>query len=191
MKPIITILCLLTYFTINLSAQEIAFGAKAGLNISSWNTNADDTGARLAYHLGVVGQYPLNEGLSANAELLFSSQGVKSTDNQNPGRSVFNYIGVPLFVGYEITPDISVHGGIQPSFLLSAKTIYTDINRDVDIKDEFSGLDFALIFGGEYMVQEQVFAGLRFAFGMNDIAESAFGEAKSIVVQLFGKYMFP
>ena len=191
MKNLLITFLLTCMASFGMLAQDLSFGAKAGINFSNWSTNADDTGGKVGFLIGAFGQYPIQDNLFAQAELLFSNTGVTSTDDDNPGHSNLNYISIPLLAGYQITPEISAHAGFQPSFLLSAKTKYTDIDATDDIKDEISGFDLAFFFGGEYMVQEGINAGLRIALGLTDIIEDNFGEAKNVLVQIYGTYQFP
>ncbi len=120
------------------------------------------------------------------AEILFSGQGV--TDKDSDAKAIFNYLSIPLLATYAVMPELMVHAGLQPSILLSANQKYDD--DKFDIKDEFSSLDFSLVFGGEYTIQEQIAAGLRLTLGLNDIADGDVGEARNRVIQLYAIYFF-
>lgn len=191
MKALFSFIFLIAFLPFMI-CQDLAFGAKLGINFAGWSSNADDVGTRLGWHLGGTATYPLQEALSARGELLFSMQGVRSTDDDIEGRSSQLYLSIPLLADYAITEAASVHAGFQPSFLLSAKQKITEPNkRTVDVGDEFTSLDFAFVFGGEYQVQEMINVGLRVVLGLSDIITYDEGEAKHRVVQLFGRYRLP
>ena len=68
-----TLLFAILFCCSSLFAQEITLGPKAGLSLSAWSTNADDTKLRLAYHAGAFAKYPIFEQFQVQGEILFSS----------------------------------------------------------------------------------------------------------------------
>lgn len=171
--------------------EDITYAAKIGMNINFWSTNATDVGAKIGLQLGGVAEYPINDKFGTQAELLISWQGAKSTSSSNPGRIAITYLAIPLLATYEVIPDLNVHAGIQPSFALSRKQVITSgpAEGKYDAKDDIMGFDFSLVFGGEYVVYEQISAGLRFTIGLNDIGVGG-REIKNRVIQIYGKYAF-
>lgn len=168
-------------------AQDVTIGAKGGLTISNWSSNFDNITSKLAFHLGGYGHYVLQDNLGLQAELLFSAAGAKSTGNPE-GKINTGHLSIPLLAVYSVAEDVSLHGGLQISLLLSAKSEITsgpDSGTKIDQKDEFTSGDFALVLGGQYDINEQVSAGLRVALGLNNVATDEGDEIKNVLFQIF------
>ncbi len=78
------------------NAQEVKFGAKAGVNITNVSGDAPGQKARTAFHLGGVAKISLTDKLSFQPELLYSLQGYKYDRGDFEGKYKFDYLNVPL-----------------------------------------------------------------------------------------------
>ena len=91
MKKLFTITMALVAFTI--SAQNITFGAKAGLNFASMaGDDADGLDGRTSFHLGVTAEIEMSDTFSIQPELLYSGQGY-TIDGDVTGK--VDYINLP------------------------------------------------------------------------------------------------
>jgi hypothetical protein len=127
-----------------LSAQEVKFGAKGGLNISTINVNdtslavQEDSKSAIGFHLGGFAEIKLTDKFALQPELLFSLQGAKSeyteTDVETfPGGGVVtgtfenkstvktSYINLPILAKFYATEKLFFVAGPQFGFLTSAK----------------------------------------------------------------------
>lgn len=142
------------------NAQEIKFGAKAGLNMSNFTGDAE-TDSKVGFHVGAFAEIGINEKFAVQPELLFSMLGAKD-DNANYDS---NYILVPVMAKYYATEKLSFEAGPQVGFLMSAKY------DGEDIKDFYKSTDFALNLGAGYDVTENINVGLRYSFGLSNISD--------------------
>ncbi len=191
MKPLIIICCFLTIFSSSSYSQSISIGPKIGVNITNWSTNFDDIGTGIGYHLGAFGNYQLIDQVSLQAELLFTGMGARDIGGSNHGNIITNFIGLPLLANYHINEEITVHGGLEFDFLLSAKTNFTKGPKEgikQDEKDRFNALGIAFILGGEYQFSENVKAGLRIHLGLNNISSEPTDQIKNRVIQLYAAF---
>jgi hypothetical protein len=188
MRKVILLICSL--FVCSASWAQLTIGPKAGINIASWSTTYTNLSSRIAYHLGGFATNPISDKLDIQAELMFSSMGPKNESNSSPGRIVSNYISVPVLAVFHPKEEISVYGGLQFSFLLSATTVVTSGANEgsYDDKDLFNSSDFAFVLGGHYQFSEKIQAGLRVNIGLNDIDPSNEDSIKNTVFQIYAAF---
>jgi long-subunit fatty acid transport protein len=202
-------LLLFTAFTFLFSniniAQGLSFGAKLGVNFASISNSDSETKGRTSFHLGAVAEYAITDKFSGQAEILYSGMGAKteySDDEESfEGKTKLSYISLPLLGKYYVTEDLSIEGGPQFSFLISANEEYTstyeDFNGDTetesgteDIKKGLSGFDFGFGIGGTYKLENGIFFSLRYVLGLSKLAASGDGKNKNNVFQISGGYKF-
>jgi hypothetical protein len=171
-------------------AQGISAGVKAGLNISnqnvSWNGSSIDTKAKVGIHLGGYAVIMLIENFGIQPEILFSMQGAKYPDYD--GKTMFNYLNIPILARYNINEMFSVHAGPQIGFLLSAKS--EDNGDKIDRKDEFDGIDIGGAIGVNAEWPSGINCGIRYVIGFSQISKDVedLGEFKNNVFQLYAAY---
>jgi hypothetical protein len=155
MKKQISILFFACFLLNNANAQ-LSFGAKAGLNVNliTFSDSEIDSQSGLGFHAGGLASFRLNDNLYTNAEVLFSSRGVSSKDEDNDNgvkyeyddKSTFNYIEVPLLVGWGKTSGLQIQAGPAFNLLLGGKdkstTTITDGSEVTTETNEVSGADF-------------------------------------------------
>jgi len=193
-KILLTVVALATF---GLSqAQDIKFGAKAGLNISTITGDLEDAKSLVGAHFGGFAEIKISDKFAFQPELLYSMQGAKSeysesdTDYSYSEESKYKlgYLNIPLMVKYFATDKLFIEAGPQVGFLLSAKQDYsysetymgiTDSASidGIDVKDNFETIDFGLNFGFGYEFTENIFAGARYNVGLSNIAKDS-GDSK-------------
>jgi opacity protein-like surface antigen len=160
----------------NLSAQEVKFGAKIGLNSS--NLRGDmDFDSKIGFNVGAFAEISLLDKFIFQPELLFSTQGAKfETSDANAAVSIkVNYLNIPLMLKYGVTDKLFLEFGPQLGFLLSGKSKFevtyggeTD-SEEEDIKDSSKSFDFGLNFGASFDVAENIMIGARYNLGVSNI----------------------
>ena len=164
---------LLAVFTIlgfaNVNAQEIKFGAKAGLNFSTVNGgNSSNIDYVTSYHVGVVSEIPISEKFSFQPEIMYSRQGYTFNNDV----IAMNYLNIPLMGKYYVTKGLSLEAGPQIGFLLSAK------NEGVKVTNSFTTFDFGFNFGVGYKLENGLNFGARYNLGVTkadtDIRNASF-----------------
>ena len=73
-----TIFLLASLFTIISNAQEIKYGAKLGLNISSFSGDVIGSKSLIGLQVGGFAEIKVNDKFAFQSELFYSTQGAKS-----------------------------------------------------------------------------------------------------------------
>lgn len=155
---------LLAVFTVlgfaNVNAQEIKFGAKAGLNFSTVNgSNTNNIDYVTSYHVGVVSEIPISDKFSFQPEIMYSRQGYSFNNDV----VAMKYLNIPLMGKYYIAKGLSLEAGPQIGFLLSAK------NEGVKVTNSFTTFDFGANFGVGYKLENGLNFGARYNLGITKV----------------------
>lgn len=162
-----------------MNAQEIKFGAKAGLNFATFSdntTNEFDITSDIT--MGVLAEFSISEKFSFQPEILYSGQGTSS--------AILTYINVPLIGKYEVLKGFNLEAGPQIGFLLSAK----DNDTDVSIKDEFTNVAVGVGFGLEYQFNNRLFFNTRYHLGISNIIDIEGASSRNRFLQVSIGYFF-
>lgn len=203
-----------------MQAQEIRFGAKAGVNFASvGGDETDDVDGKTGFHIGGLVEIMITDEFGVQPELLYSAQGSKSEFTEDLGGGFFDimgkytqktkldYINIPIMAKYYVTEGLAIEAGPQIGFLVSANSeseveisgADADIfegdtdSGDVDISDFTSGVDFGVGVGASYRLDMGVFFGARYNLGLsniNDFAGSDDFKNQNNVIQLSVGYLF-
>lgn len=183
MKKVVLVTVLTVLGLVNIQAQDIEFGAKAGLNFAAiYGDNTEDVGPVTAFNFGVMAEIPIAEKFSFQPELLFSGQGY---DIENTTVAL-SYLSLPLMGKYYLTKGLSLEAGPQLGLLLSAKA------GDLDVKDSFNTLDYGVNAGIGYKLDNGLNFGARYNVGLSDInnVEGFSDSYKNGVLQISVGYFF-
>lgn len=176
------------------NAQEVKFGLKAGLNISSFAGDAGDDSPKVGFQVGGFTEIKLTDKFSIQPELLYSAQGAKEKGDVDvngdmyPAEVKYNfaYLNVPIMAKYYVTPKFSLEVGPQIGFLMSAKgkIEVLRITQEIDMKNEVKSIDFGLNFGTGYDFTKNFSAGVRYNLGLSNINDEK-GTDKNIKNSVF------
>jgi len=172
--------CLLFVFG---SAQELSFGVKGGVNVSSVSGNAyvnlGGLTSKVSFHVGGVAEIPISDKFAVQPELLFSSQGNQwnfSGDNLR-----LDYVNLPLLGKYYIIKGLSAEAGAVAGYLISTN----------DIKENFNSIDVAVAIGASYKLNNNMFFSLRYNKGITNInSNDALDSSQNNVLQISAGYSF-
>ncbi|MDQ6527699.1 porin family protein [Flavobacterium sp. LHD-85] len=160
MKKILLLAVFTVLGFVNINAQEIKFGAKAGLNFATISEdNTENADFVTSYNIGIMSEIPLSEKFSFQPEIMYSRQGYSFNNDV----IAMNYLNIPLMGKYYVTKGFSLEAGPQIGFLLSAK------NEKTDVKDSFNTFDFGVNFGLGYKLENGLNFGVRYNLGLTDI----------------------
>ena len=210
MKKII--LTVMAIFAVGAAkAQEIKYGVKAGLNLSTLTGDVAyyDVKSKAGFHVGGFAEFKITDKFAVQPELLYSTQGGKISFSSSDDFSYTNdkrdiklgYLNLPVMAKYYIIPGLSVEAGPQVGFLLSAKNeyqIYSSVSEDLsgsgeeDIKDDSKSVDFGFNLGAGYEFTENIFVQARYNLGLSSINEDSDSDidVKNGVLQLSFGYKF-
>ncbi len=153
-------------------AQDMTFGAKAGLNLADFSGDDSEDSEMLAgAFVGGYVNFSMTDKISIQPEVMFSMQGMKMDDVETK----LNYINIPVMAGYQVMEGLNVHTGPQIGLLMTAED--EDGN---DMKDGFKSTDVAWALGGSYSMNKLSFD-IRYNFGLTEIYESTEVEFEGVV----------
>ena len=160
MKKLLLGAALAVFAFTNVNAQEVKFGVKAGVNLSSISGDeTDDVDGLTSFHIGGVAEIVFSEKFSFQPELMYSAQGYSIDDVDVK----LDYISVPLMAKYYVAEGFSIEAGPQIGILASAKA------EDEDIKDFISGVDFGVGAGVGYKMDSGLNFAARYNLGLSNI----------------------
>ncbi len=179
----------------SLSAQDISFGVKGGVNFANiagdfgagdlYDDN--DTKMKVGFHIGGLAEIMLSEKFALQPELLFSMQGAKSEYDYDDGfdsesfesKINLSYINLPIMAKFYPIENLAIEMGPQVGFLVSAKSDYESTyttggvtvseSGDDDVKDQYKGIDFGLNFGASYKLDSGLFFSARYNLGLTKV----------------------
>ncbi|RDK85348.1 porin family protein [Marinirhabdus gelatinilytica] len=167
-----------------MNAQDLRFGAKAGVNFASiGGDNTDDVEGRTGFHIGGLVEIMFTEKFGIQPEILYSAQGYSLEDEEDgftfSDETNLDYINIPVMAKYYIVEGLAVEAGPQVGFLVSANQEFEVQgpndeqfeSGEEDISDFVSGIDFGLALGASYRLDMGVFFGARYTLGLSNINE--------------------
>jgi hypothetical protein len=161
MKKVFVITMALVAF--NISAQNITYGAKTGLNFATMvGEDAEGLDGRTSFHLGFTAEIEISDTFSIQPELLYSSQGFKQDIDDESDTAKVDYINLPVMAKFYVGNGFSLEAGPQIGFLVSAES------DGEDVKEFLESTDFALNLGAGYKINSKMNIGLRYSMGLTD-----------------------
>ncbi|MDH6253732.1 opacity protein-like surface antigen [Chryseobacterium sp. H1D6B] len=170
------------------SSSPIAFGLKAGLNIST--ISSDDSKSKAGFYGGAFANIPVASSFSVQPEVLYNGLGAKYDGNSDLKINL-SYISVPVMFQYKATPEFYLEAGPQFSFLIDSKLKYQ--SNSTDAKDLVKGFDFGIGIGAGYYFTPNIGVNVRYVAGVTDIAKEVAGnqaDGKNNVFQVGLAYKF-
>ena len=192
MKKLLLVAAIAVFGITSVNAQEVAFGAKAGLNLATiTGDDTDDLVSRTAFHVGVVAEIGISDKFAVQPELLYSAQGAK-VDGEDVDINI-DYINLPIMAKFYVAEGFSLEAGPQVGFLMSAE--FKGGGGELDVKDHLKGIDFGLNLGLGYKMESGLNFSARYNLGLSDANDDPdFFESdsslKNSTIQLSVGYFF-
>ena len=214
MKKLSIFIAIMLFGFSTVNAQDINFGAKAGVNFASiTGDDTDDLDGRTSFHVGIVAEIVISDKFSVQPELLYSSQGATSEDSyteediniKEEGTVKLDYINLPIMAKFYVGEGFSLEAGPQIGFLMNSEIemkltasgagVSESISVTEDLKDHIKGIDFGLNLGVGYKMENGLNFGARYNLGLSDAnddpeffeSDSSF---KNSVIQVSVGYFF-
>ena len=184
-KIILSLVAVATFGAVN--AQDMKFGAKAGINMSNFTGDAN-TDSKIGFQVGAFAEFKVSEKFAVQPEILFSNLGAKYDVLGTTVTENANYILIPVMAKYYVANAFSLEAGPQIGFLMSAKA--KGDGDSVDTKDNYKSMDFGLNLGAGYDVAENINIGLRYSLGLSNIADASGFDVKTSNIALAVGYKF-
>lgn len=181
MKKTILFTVLLVAISMNMQAQLVKFGIKAGVNYANQtgsnitvNSTNYQTDAITSYHAGLIAEIKLVNSFSVQPELLYSTQGATYKNATEEFRNELGYLSIPVLAKINLNKFVSLELGPQASFLLSER-------NNFNVKDA-NTFDFAVVGGLGLNITKNLFIQGRYGLGLTDASRDA--QVKNSVVQI-------
>ena len=167
MKKILLVAAIAVFGFTTLNAQEVSFGAKAGLNLASiTGEDTDDLDGRTAFHVGAIAEISISEKFSVQPELLYSAQGATLSEDGVDVDFKLDYINVPIIAKFYVAEGFSLEAGPQLGFLINSEVEGEGVSIDID--EAVKGFDFGVNFGIGYKLENGLNFGARYNLGLTD-----------------------
>ena len=185
----------------SLMAQDVAYGAKAGVNFATVNFEEElrvEIERRVGVAAGGFVWLPIRGRLGLQPEVLFGQKGVVLKSPASPVADIIaalNYLEVPLLATYRMSGSANrgVYGLAGPSiaFKLSAKTVIrSDDAKEEEDNDEIKNVDVGVVVGAG-MKFDRLVIEARYTFGLTDVRGAEFEDkAQNRVITLLAGVRF-
>lgn len=220
MKKLIILTTIILFGFINLNAQGVNFGVKAGVNNSTLNDLVESTmltfgpgdpqyeflknfTSRTAFHIGIVVEIMVSDKFAIQPEILYSAQGSDYTGfdlasmdrNEGQGTYKFDYLNVPILAKFYLAEGFGLEVGPQIGLLLSATQEYEEVGEEPrKIKEGIEEIDIGVAGGISYKLKGGLNFGGRYIFGLTKFNDREVGdyelEYNQGVVQVYVGYFF-
>lgn len=185
MKNLFLIFTIVLFGFTNINAQNIKYGSKIGINLSTFTGDeTDGLSTRTSLHAGAIAEIKISDDFSFQPELLYSSQGTKSDYSEtlngitiHYSQIKLEYINIPLLAKYYVVENLSLEAGPQIGFLITADREFEKTENgetetgEEDILDEIKGMDFGLNLGLAYKLKSGIFLAAHYNLGLSSINE--------------------
>ncbi|MBR9845154.1 MAG: porin family protein [Algicola sp.] len=137
----------------SVNAQDVSFGALAGLSISSAKVDSGGfsaTESETGFHIGAFADIPLSDTFGVQPELTYTISGDVSLINVN------------AIAKYNVSEEFNIQLGPQIGF------VGGDFGDFLDDADDTTKLNLQLAAGAGYNINENIFVQARYGFQLNN-----------------------
>ncbi len=147
---------------LNSYTQEPTYGVRLGANLSSISSDEipeDLEDSRFGIVVGFLAELPITEKWSIQPEFQYSNQG-----NDDKTLRV-DYLQLPILLKYNFSYKFNIHIGPQIGLKI------WEWEDNAGIEADFNTFDFAAVAGIGVNITENVFADVRYGFGLSNIID--------------------
>lgn len=139
----------------SVQAQDIKFGVKGGLNMSTLTGDAD-VDSKTSFYIGGLADFTVSDKFHVQPELLYSSEG----GDDDTGIS---YLRIPVMAKYYVNDSFNIQAGPELAFKVATEEDAMD--------DITKSMDFALGLGAGYEMESGLMFDARYNFGLSNISD--------------------
>jgi hypothetical protein len=178
-KSLLSVLTLIV--AVNLAqAQDVAFGLKGGVNLSTFNLDDAEASydSRTGFHAGLFLRSKFNKIAIQPELLLFTQNSDIRSSAFGVAQDRFTYISIPLIIKFYPVAGFNFQVGPQFGFLIDGEREYDTVfgSGSTDITDHYKSSDVSLSLGAGYDFDFGLGLDFRYNLGMKDINNAANGE---------------
>ncbi len=164
-----------------LGYSQVSFGIKSGINIATTKDLIAYPKNRIGWYAGGVVKIQLYKKFFLQPELLYSSKG-NGVNQINNSKAVFrfNYVNIPILLGYKIDHKTFLTIGPEFGYLTSVHLVHLG-NENLDVSSDYPPkFDFSLDIGLNYKLIKDLDIEARYNYGFKTIyATDAIGNRYS------------
>jgi hypothetical protein len=180
-KRIFIVVLLSVFFLLYrvVSAQEVGFGLKAGLNLSTLKVDDPELSydSRTGYHAGIFLRGKFDKVAIQPEVLLFTQRNAGST-LAGTFQEDFTYLSIPVLFKFYILSGLNIHAGPQFGFLLDGERTsrFPLVTTRSDITEHYKKTDVAASLGAGFDFPFGLNVDVRYNLGIKDINNQVNGE---------------
>ena len=188
--------------TLSASAQEVEVGQfylkpMVGATMTTL-TKIDDKKMKVGLLGGAEVGVKVAEPFDVTAGLLFMMQGTKGKDSEytKNASTTLTYLNVPIMANVYVLPGLALKAGIQPGFLLTSKSKWSDnesgkwVDYDTTSKDGLNKFDLSIPMGISYEFSNFIIDA-RYNLGLTKVMKDPAPSSKNSVIMLTVGYKIP
>ncbi len=169
MKKSLSLFILVFAFAAGNCQQKL--GLRSGANIATIKGLTGFPKNRLGWYAGLFFEQPFNGKFFMHLETIYTTKGMKVGNTLNNANYVFrfNYISIPILVGYKLDKRTSILAGLEGSYNTSVKWI-VDYDLNLDRSDYYPRkVDAGVCVGINYNILKRLSADVRYVYGFKTI----------------------
>ena len=172
MKKLVLSLGLLAGVASAANAQEVRFGVKAGVSLSSvTGDNTKEAKNLVGANAGIMADVSFSDLISFHPELLYSQKGFKLESGSATAQSRLSYLDLPLLLRVK-ADGLFFEAGPQVGFLVAEKDEINVPGLGSSTSTSTDGtrkVDFGYIAGIGYQLPQGLEFGIRYNGGITDV----------------------
>lgn len=185
--------------TVSANAQEMFIKPMVGGTLATvTGDNTDDAKMKIGFVGGAEFGYQVADPFAVTVGALVSMQGAGQKDNDyyRDAKTTTTYLNIPIQANYYIIPGLAVKAGVQPGFLLSAKSkgeAHTGagwVEYDHSGTDGYKKFDLSIPLGLSYEISDFVIDA-RYNLGLTNVLDNDNVKQKNSVIMLTVGYKIP
>ena len=163
-------LLLFLFVTLQISAQEVHFLPKVGLNLATM-TNSDGGNMKPGLNIGVAAEFPLNPQFAIEPGIYYSMQGIKVSESGATAKFKNDYLNIPIYAKAYLYEGLYAFAGPQFGFLVGSKISASEgkVSGSVKTKDLYNKVDVALGLGLGYQFSSGLLVSMNYNIGLTNI----------------------
>jgi hypothetical protein len=165
---------------ISAHSQEVAFGLKGGLNLTTLNFDDPEASydSKAGFHAGIFLRSKFDRIAIQPEVLFFTQKGDVTYSAIGTAEESFTYVSVPVMLKFYPIGGLNLQAGPQFSFLVDGERKYDTIlgSGSEDIKDYYKKSDISISAGAGYDFGFGLSVDFRYNIGVKDINNVADGD---------------
>jgi hypothetical protein len=185
--------------TVSVNAQQMFIKPMVGGTLATiTGDNTDDAKMKIGLVGGAEFGYQVADPFAVTVGALFSMQGAKADDTNfiKDASTTLTYLNIPVMANYYIIPGLAIKAGVQPGFMLSAKSKGEErvgsnwVEYDESGTDGYKKFDLSIPLGLSYEISDFVIDA-RYNLGLTNINDNDRYKNKNSVIMLTVGYKIP